>query len=160
MANKEEVKSVVVVGTIIWPFLMRPNNLSEKYQFDLSRLSKTDVKKLESLGLTVKDENKEEPEFDRGKYITVKSKYPITRFTYKDGSEVSEDTLSTVGNETIGKFQISTYESEFNKKKFVGAQLVKGVIHDLVVYEKDGDEESEELYSGLGGDFYDDEVAV
>ena len=72
MVNNE---SVTIRGTIAFPNLEREDSMAGKYTVQLANLSDAAVEKLEELGIKVsfKDGDK----YERGNFITCKSKFPI-----------------------------------------------------------------------------------
>ena len=72
-------------ATVMWANLNHVNEMSGKYQIDLSNLSTKAVEELAKEGIEARESTKAEDE--RGVYITCKSTYPIPAY-YEDGSEV------------------------------------------------------------------------
>lgn len=125
--------------TLFWPFLNEKNDLSGKYQVDLSNLSDAQVEKLEDLGLTVRNKGD-----DRGNFLTAKSsKFPITPYS------TSGDDLSGVqiGNGSKATILFDTYEWNFKNKTGVSLGIKKLIVTDVVEYNKGGaaEEEAEEV---------------
>lgn len=132
-----EQKPVRIEATLMWPFLDKPNDMSGKYQVDLTNLSEKAVRALEDMGITVR--NKE----DKGFFITTKSNHTIKALD-KNGDEV----LAHIGNGTKAVCVIGAYSWTFKNKKGVSPSLKKLVITDLVTYSaqpKQDEEETEDV---------------
>lgn len=115
---------VKIKADIMWAYLNKMNDMSERYQVDLCNLSDAAVKGLESMGITV---NQKE---GKGYYITCKSKNPIRAFD-TDGMVIDGD---TVGNGSEAIALISSYAWSFKNKEGVSPSLQKLVISKLEVY--------------------------
>ena len=129
---------IKVKAEIMWAYLNKKNDMSEKYQVDLCNLSDKAVEALEKLGITVLHKD------GKGHYITCKSTNPI-RIYDEGGTELSNDL--PVGNGTEGNATLGIYEWEFKNKKGVSPSLRKLVITKLVEYAAAttvGDEEDDE----------------
>jgi hypothetical protein len=50
-----DIKPVRIEATLMWPFLDKPNDMSGKYQVDLTNLSEKAVRALEDMGITVRN---------------------------------------------------------------------------------------------------------
>lgn len=123
--------NVVVKGTAFWAQLEQVNQYSNKYQVDISNLSKAATEALQEMGITVKNKGD-----DRGFFITCKSTYPIVALT-KTGDSMEG---VSVGNGSGITAVISAYSwTSPQGKKGVSPNLKKLVVTDLVVYEKDED---------------------
>ena len=123
--------NVVVKGTAFWAQLQQVNQYSNKYQVDVSNLSKPAIEALQELGITVKNKGD-----DRGFFITCKSKFPIEAAD-KSGEDISG---IKVGNGSGITAVISPYSwTSPQGKKGVSPNLKKLVVTDLVVYENDED---------------------
>jgi hypothetical protein len=132
-------KPLTVAGDIYWAALSTPNNLSQKYQFDLCNLSDAAVAELEKAGIKYKTkENKPE----QGRFITVKSsKYVIKAFDAKTNEQLPENIK--VGNGTKAKALIKPYP---NRAPGAQSPMCAGAsniyITELVVYNPDALEEA------------------
>lgn len=125
--QKVKIKDV----TLYWAFLDTPNEMSGKYQVDLSCLNPKQVDALENLGIKVS--NKDD---DRGFFVTAKSaKYPITAYD-ADGDEVK----AKVANGSVADAMINPYEWKFKGKSGVGVGVSYLSITDLKVFEGGGDD--------------------
>ena len=132
-----DIKPVRIEATLMWPFLDKPNDMSGKYQVDLTNLSEKAVRALEDMGITVR--NKE----GKGFFITAKSNHTIKALD-KNGDEV----LAHIGNGTKAVCVLGAYSWSFKNKKGVSPSLKKLVITDLVTYSaqpKQDEEETEDV---------------
>ena len=116
-----------IKAQIMWAFLERQHELSDKYQLDLTNLSDKAVEALEEMGITANFKD------DKGHYITCKSTRPI------HASGVDGDSLRDVkiGNGTLCTAVISPYSWTFKNKSGVSPNISNLVITDLVEYEDD-----------------------
>ena len=121
------MEAVKIKANVMWAFMTRVNEMSNKYQLDLTNLSDAAVKALEEMGIEVKEKE------GHGKYITCKSAKPIRAFD-EEGKEIEED----VGNGSKAKAIISSYEWKYKNKKGVSPSLKKLVITDLVMFSGGG----------------------
>lgn len=131
-----EMQSVKLKADVMWAQLDKVNDMSGKFQVDLTNLSEAAVVALEEMGITVPEKE------GRGKYITCKSSIPIKAFD-NDGVEL---TGVKIGNGSKAKAIITAYEWKYKNKKGVSPSLKKLVITDLVEY------------GGGGADLDDEEV--
>lgn len=144
--NQKPVKFRAIA---MWANLTEVNEMSGKYQVDLTKLSAPAVKALEALGLEVrKGEGKKE---DYGFYITCKSTKPIRAYD-PDGSEVH----AKVGNGSEVTAVVGSYEWSWKNKKGVSAALKKLVVTNLVVY--DGEDSVDDVDAGGAADLAEDEI--
>lgn len=131
-----EMQSVKLKADVMWAQLDKVNDMSGKFQVDLTNLSEAAVVALEEMGITVPEKE------GRGRYITCKSSIPIKAFD-NDGVEL---TGVKIGNGSKAKAIITAYEWKYKNKKGVSPSLKKLVITDLVEY------------GGGGADLDDEEV--
>ena len=122
-------KLTTVNAVTYWACLSTLNELSGKYQVDLSGLSDNAVNALRAEGLTVR--NKED---DRGNFITVKSNNPIKAYDVH-GDEIG----CLVGNGSKVKAVLGHYDWKFQQKAGRSPSLLKLVITDLSVYDPAGE---------------------
>jgi hypothetical protein len=145
-----EQKPIKIRAKAMWACLSEPNEMSGKYQLDLTNLSKAAVAALEGLGLEVrKGSDKKE---DMGFYITCKSTQPI-RLYDADGTELKGVRM---GNGSEVTAVVGSYEWSFKNKKGKSAALKKLVVTDLIVYGGEGDD-AVDVDSGVA-DLEEDEV--
>lgn len=129
------MNNVIAVNCeLYWGFFDRVNEMSGKYQVDLTSLSDKAVSALEDLGIKVNNKGDE-----RGNYITVKSNNPI-KVLFDTNDEAS---TAMIGNGSSARAAVGFYEWDFRGKKGRSPSLKKLVVTDLVVYEGAG--------SGEGG---------
>lgn len=119
------MKPIVVNADLFWANLKTVNEMSGKYQVDLSNLSSPAVSALEEVGLTVANKSDE-----RGDFITAKSKNPIKAF-----NEAGDELDVVIGNGSKAKVVLSYYDWEFKGKKGRSASIVKLIVTDLEEYE-------------------------
>lgn len=121
---------VKIKADVMWAYLNRMNDMSERYQVDLCNLSDAAVKALEGMGISVGQKE------GKGYYITCKSKNPIRAYD-TDGMVIDGD---TVGNGSEAIALISSYSWSFKNKEGVSPSLQKLVISKLEVYGGDVEE--------------------
>lgn len=114
--------------TLMWAALDNKNDMSGKYQVDLTNLSPDDCEKLQGLGLAIKT-RADRPE--KGAFITPKSLYPIVPLD-KSNAPIK----ATVGNGTKADVLLSYY---IPKRKPPGAPdrsptILKLTVTDLIEY--------------------------
>ena len=131
-----ETQSVKIKADVMWAQLDKVNEMSGKYQINLTNISDAAVVALEEMGITVAEKE------GQGRYITCKSSIPIKAFD-NDGIEL---TGVKIGNGSKAKAIITAYEWKYKNKKGVSPSLKKLVITDLVEY------------GGGGADLDDEEV--
>jgi hypothetical protein len=118
-------KIVPIAATIYWPFFNKVNELSGKYQVDISNLSSAAVEELSMMGIDIRNKGDE-----RGDFITCKSTYPID-VSFK-GDAVDP---SLVGNGSKATIAIGTYAWKYMNKQGVSPSIKKLLITDVEVYE-------------------------
>ena len=124
MANLE--KPIKLEAEVQWAFFNKKNEMSGKYQVDLTNLSQSAQDALVAAGIEVR-QREDKPE--KGAFITAKSNYEIKPVD-KNGDEITE----VVGNGSKAIAFIKPYEWSWKNKKGVSPSLVKIVINDLKVY--------------------------
>ncbi len=134
MANLE--KPVKFEAEVQWAFFNNKNEMSGKYQVDLTNLSENAVKALTDAGLEPRN-REDKPE--KGWFITAKSNYEIKPVD-KAGNEITD----AVGNGSKAVALIKPYEWSWKNKKGVSPSLVKIIITDLQVYNADQAVEEED----------------
>ena len=134
MSNED---TAIVEAELMWPFLGRRNDMSNKYQVDLANLDKAAIKTLEGIGVTIRKDEPKEGKPDRGMFITAKSEYPI-KVVFANGVEVVESTV--VGNHTKAKVKVNAYDWKFkgNSGRSLGATKLQ--VTELVKYELTDDD--------------------
>jgi len=114
---------VKLKAVVMWCQNKEPNEMSGKWQIDLTQLSDAAVEALEAMKIDVKEKE------GMGKYITCKSARPI-KVLDVDGDEIQEK----IGNGSKAKCIVSSYEWKYKNKKGVSPSLQKIVITDLVEF--------------------------
>jgi hypothetical protein len=132
-----ENKPVKVAAEIQWAFFDKPNEMSGKFQADLTNLSDQAVAALESVGLAPR---KREDKPEKGWFLTVKSNYAIQPYD-KEGNEIKD----IVGNGSKAVALIKPYSWKWKNKEGVSASLAKIVVTDLVKYTSEGVEETADM---------------
>ena len=118
---------VKIKADVMWAYLDRKNDMSDKYQVDLCNLSDAAVSALEGMGLRVAQKE------GKGYYITCKSKNEIRAY----GAGGDEIVGNQVGNGSKAIALVEPYTWTFKGKEGVSASLKKLVVTDLVKYEAD-----------------------
>ena len=118
-------KPTVISAEIQWAYLDRRNDMSGKYQVDLTQLSDAAVDALEQNGITV--HNKE----GKGRYITCKSNNPIR--AVNSAGDILEGNIVGNGSKATAVTNYYDYDNAFGKGR--SPSLMKLVITDLEVYE-------------------------
>ncbi len=131
-----EIKPVKIQAEVQWAFFDKPNEMSGKFQCDLTNLSDSAVKALESMGLSPR---KREDKPEKGWFLTVKSNYAIQPYD-NGGNEIKD----IVGNGSKAIALIKPYEWTWKNKKGVSASLAKIVITDLVKYDANAEAASDD----------------
>lgn len=122
-------KPVVVSCELHWPFLNKQNDMSGKYQVDISKLSSKAVDVLSSMGIEARNKGD-----DRGNYITVKSVNPI----HPAFGGIDAVDSSLIGNGTKANAAIKPYHWDFKGKTGTSPSLAKLLVTEVAVYDKDG----------------------
>ena len=128
------MESVKIKATLMWAFLNRKNEKSDRYQVDLTHLSDKAAQALESMGLTVNSKS------EKGNYVTCKSIHPLLAFD--DGGALLEG--DNIGNGSEAVCVVSTYPWDFGNKKGLSPSLKKLVITKLVEYKPAVADDSED----------------
>jgi len=118
---------VKIKADIMWAYLDRMNDMSQKYQVDLCNLSDAAVSALEGMGISVAQKE------GKGYYVTCKSKNEIRAY----GSDGDEIEGKIVGNGSKAVALIEPYAWTWKNKEGVSASLKKLVITELQKYESD-----------------------
>lgn len=125
MVNNE---SVTIRATIAFPNLEREDSMAGKYTVQLANLSDAAVEKLEELGIKVsfKDGDK----YERGNFITCKSKFPIIPKDV-DGNSF-EGMTERVGYGSVVRAALKPVEWKMGGRAGVSPRLQFMVIDRLV----------------------------
>ena len=133
------MSNLTIKATIQWAQLEDKNQMSGKYQTDLTQLTDAAVTALQGLGINVLHKE------DRGFYITTKSTRPIYA---KDSDGASLQGIK-IGNGSHAVAVIRPYEWTFQGKAGVSPSLDKLVITELVAYEDDAEFDTADLDEAL-----------
>lgn len=116
---------VKIKADVMWAFLDKPNEMSQKYQVDLCNLSDAAVKALESMNIQVRQKE------DKGFFVTCKSNRPIAAYDTK-GEQIEG---IGIGNGSKAVAMVGFYEWTWKNKSGVSPSLKRLVIEELVSYE-------------------------
>lgn len=121
----DQVKPVTIGATVMWAQLTTQNELSGKYQIDLTRLSNPATLALEGMGIATKDKE------GMDTYITVKSNRPMKAYN-PSGDEIPGE---IIGNGSKVRAVIGAYDWTFSGKKGRSPSILKLVVDELEVYD-------------------------
>lgn len=131
-----------------WAFLNKVNDMSQKYQVDLTNLTDEQIAQIESLkidGIKPKIRTSEKAP-QKGKFITVKSSNEIFPLD-TNGDRIT----ALVGNGSKANMRLGSFKwkKPVGKEEGVSLSLEKLVITDLVVYNGGGSssKDDSELFS-------------
>ncbi|CAB4166037.1 hypothetical protein UFOVP837_3 [uncultured Caudovirales phage] len=133
-----DAKPVTVKATVMWCNHNKLNEMSNKYQLELTNLSDNAVKALEGIGLEVR---KREDKPEKGFYITCKSVRQMDKIFDKTGASLID---VAIGNGSTGTAVVGTYDWSFKNKKGLSASLIKMTIDNLVAYDAEDTPVTEE----------------
>jgi stalled ribosome alternative rescue factor ArfA len=133
-----DAKPVTIKATVMWCNHNKVNEMSEKYQLELTNLSDNAVKALEGIGLEVR---KREDKPEKGFYITCKSVRQMDKIFDKTGASLID---VAIGNGSTGTAVVGTYDWSFKNKKGLSASLIKMTIDNLVAYDAEDTPVTEE----------------
>ena len=133
-----DAKPVTVKATVMWCNHNKVNEMSKKYQLELTNLSDNAVKALEGIGLEVR---KREDKPEKGFYITCKSVRQMDKIFDKTGASLID---VAIGNGSTGTAVVGTYDWSFKNKKGLSASLIKMTIDNLVAYDAEDTPVTEE----------------
>ena len=133
-----DAKPVTVKATVMWCNHNKINEMSSKYQLELTNLSDNAVKALEGIGLEVR---KREDKPEKGFYITCKSVRQMDKIFDKTGASLID---VAIGNGSTGTAVVGTYDWSFKNKKGLSASLIKMTIDNLVAYDAEDTPVTEE----------------
>lgn len=148
MTDKEE-KSFIIEGKLFWACVHKVNSYSGKYQVDVSIDDKT-AKKLQGLGVTIKQESEQEDTKhvgtvnDRKTFVTVKRNTdttegkPLNPPVVIDAKKQPVPMSVLLGNGTKAKVKVNPYEWKFKNKKGISLGFSVVQVLDLVEYSSSG----------------------
>ena len=123
MQNHDTLK---IEATAFWFSFLEKNEMSDKYQVDISELSEPQVDRLEGMGINVKNKGD-----DRGYFVTAKSVKYAPRVDDVDGFKMSDP----VGNGSKCTFVVRPYDYNFKGKAGVALGISKARVNELVKFE-------------------------
>jgi hypothetical protein len=131
--NASKSKAIRLNCILFWAQLKKVNDMSGKYQVDLTNLSAAAVKALQAAGITVRTRD-DKPEM--GAYITCKSANPIKAY---DDNGVEIDVL--IGNGSSAIATVRAYDWSFKNKTGKSASLDRLTVTNLIEAQlDDGDD--------------------
>lgn len=126
-------QTVTFKATVFWANLTVKNEMSNKYQVELGRLSEKAVAALEAIGIGCGfHEDAEDSKKSKGDFITCKSQNPIRAYDKETGENIAE---VGVGNGSQAICVVTPYDWTFKKKSGTSASLARMVITDLVEFD-------------------------
>ena len=123
MQNHNPLK---IEATAFWFSFLEKNEMSDKYQVDISELSEEHVDRLEGMGVSVKNKGD-----DRGYFVTAKSTNKQPHVEDVEGFTVTKP----VGNGSKCTFIVKPYDYNFKGKIGVSLGLSKVRVDDHVAFE-------------------------
>ena len=121
-------QSVTIKATVAFPNLEREDSMASKYTVQLANLSDAAVEKLEELGIKVS--YKDGDKYERGNFITCKSKFPIIPKDV-DGNSF-EGMTERVGYGSIVRAALKPVEWKMGGRSGVSPRIQFMVIDRLV----------------------------
>jgi hypothetical protein len=122
-------KSVVIKGELFWTrdmnnFNTKFNPDNTKYQCTIGNLSDVDAKKLEDLGVKIKQKD------TQGKFIVAKSNYLFTPFDSK-GKPVE---IEALGNGSKVTAEVTSYEHRMTAAHGMAPSIKKLTVNEVITY--------------------------
>ena len=134
MADNSDDRQVQITGKLKWANLAKTNDMSGKFQVDVTELSAADVKALKSIGIVARDgKDKEKPDPEAGMYITPKAGRMVTVVDSKL-NPLSLSDIESIGNGTLAQVSVRAYDYTYKGKSGVGAGLQGVKIKEMVEY--------------------------
>lgn len=123
---------MIVNAIAQWACLAKPNEMSGKFQVDLTQLDEKDVAQLAAAGVPVSfGKGKKE---GYGNYITVKSERPVAVVT----TTKTPFDAAKLGNGSKVKASVKPFEWNFKGKKGISAGLQALMVTEAKIYEPGG----------------------
>lgn len=123
---------------LMWARLAKPSDMDGKYQVQLVKLDKAQVKELEKHGLEVRDgKTKAKPDPSIGRYVNAKAKpydngaCPVV---LKDAACNVLENAENIGNGTKANVNVTLFEYDYKGKQGIGVGLDAVQIVDLVEF--------------------------
>ena len=147
-------QSMVIKGTAQWALVHEPNDLSGKLQDDICQLDKATVKKLEGVGIEVRQGEGDKEH--KGSFIVAKTK---RRPKVMDAAKNIWPSNLKIGNGSIVKCSVTPYDWNFKKKVGISASLNSLMVIDFKAADMDETDDLEVEDDGFVlGDLEGDEV--
>ena len=147
-------QSMVIKGTAQWAHVHEPNDLSGKFQVDICQLDKATVKKLEDVGIEVRQGEGEKEH--KGSFIVAKTK---RRPKVMDAAKNIWPSNLLIGNGSTVKCSVTPFDWTFKKKSGISASLNSLMVVDFKSADMSGTGEHEAEYDGFVlGDLEGDEI--
>lgn len=141
--DKGDNRQVNVKGTLLWPCLLEPAEMSGKHEVVVTNLSADDVKKLKAVGVTART-REDKPEY--GSFVTPKANRPPLVVDWNRDTYDPEK-VEKIGNGTVGNVCIRAFDYDYNGKKGVGAGLQAIQVLELKEYNPGSSFEVEDNYA-------------
>ena len=119
-------QSMVIKGTAQWAHVHEPNDLSGKFQVDICQLDKATVKKLEDVGIEVRQGEGEKEH--KGSFIVAKTK---RRPKVMDAAKNIWPSNLLIGNGSTVKCSVTPFDWTFKKKSGISASLNSLMVVDF-----------------------------
>lgn len=133
MTEQVKLKDV----TLMWAKLDKVDDMSGKYQVELTNLNQDHVAAISGLGVEVRN-NKDKPE--KGFFVTCKSTRPMTALD-KEGSILKQ----VIGNGSKANVLLGSYDWTFKGKKGKSPTIAKMIVTELKVFEGDDNDDDDDL---------------
>ena len=134
MAENNNDRQVNITGWLKWPNLAKANDMSGKFQVDVTKLSPADLKKLKSVGIIARDgADKDKSDPDAGMYITPKAGRMVPVVDSKL-NPLSLTEIENIGNDTTAEVSVRAYDYTYKGKSGVGAGLQGIKVDEMVEY--------------------------
>ena len=126
-------QSMVIKGTAQWACVHEPNDLSGKFQVDICQLDKATVKKLEDVGIEVRQGEGDKEH--KGSFIVAKTK---RRPKVMDAAKNIWPSNLLIGNGSTVKCSVTPFDWTFKKKSGISASLNSLMVIDFKAADMNG----------------------
>tara|TARA_R100000008_G_C3583569_1_gene170409 strand:+ start:116 stop:589 length:474 start_codon:yes stop_codon:yes gene_type:complete len=126
-------QSMVIKGTAQWACVHEPNDLSGKFQVDICQLDKATVKKLEGVGIEVRQGEGDKEH--KGSFIVAKTK---RRPKVMDAAKNIWPSNLLIGNGSTVKCSVTPFDWTFKKKSGISASLNSLMVIDFKAADMNG----------------------
>jgi hypothetical protein len=116
---------MIIKGKAMWAYTSKVNDLSKKYQMDITELSQADCKALKAAGVQLKKGDKDKAGW--GFYVTAKSVRPVTVVDGKKAPLQAE----YIPNGSVVKVSVRPFEYEYKKQKGIALGLQAVMVLEL-----------------------------